>query len=302
MAGSLSGRTTLKSKLGLLWSRVTPQWAESKIESELYLPNTANRKGFRLPRGFKQKSVRTPDGEISMYHVGQGPAIVFVHSWGGGAYEFFPLMRGLKECGFKAIAFDHFGHEASESKPATLHQLIKTTNHVLNSVKKNHEEGLDCVVAHGLGCMVAANASPATIENLPLFFISPVFNYKNYFLRKLKDLKMHPDLLKHHAQEFVESYPKKFAKLELSNRLERYAAETVIAHDANDKIAPIADTLAFTKQHPFTKLLVTRQYDHHRIISSESVWQELKSQINFEDTTINFSNILASDDAKKNGH
>lgn len=296
MARMPAGLTNLFNKLGLLWSRVMPHWAQKKIDSELYLLNTSDRKGFRLPRGFEQKTMRTPDGNISTYRVGKGPAIVFIHGWGGGAYEFFSLMRGLNACGFTAIAFDHFAHEASDAKPATLQQLIKTTNHVLNSVKKTHSDGLYCVVAHGLGCMVSVNASPATMEGLPLFLISPVFNYKLYFLKKLSTLKLHPDLLKEYAQEFNKNYPKEYARLELANRLDRYADDTVIAHDANDKTAPIADTLKFCKQHPLTKLVVTRQFDHHRIISSETVWHELKSHINYEDTTINFSSMLVSGD------
>jgi hypothetical protein len=37
---------------------------------------------------------------------------------------------------------------------------------------------------------------------------------------------------------------------------------------------------------------VTKKLDHNRIINSESVWQELKSTVNYDDTTINFSEVV----------
>ncbi len=295
MAGISAGGISFGSVMSLVWSRLAPNWAQRKIDSHLYLPSAENRKGFRLPRGFQQKFITTPDGQICTYRVGEGPAVVFVHDWGGGSYEFFSIMRALKQCGFTAIAFDHFGHEASEAKPATLHQLIRTTNHVLNIVKKSHADGLSCVVAHGLGCMVAANATHAVLDRTPLFFIAPIFNYRSYFLQKLNSLKLHPEILKKNAEEFTRVYPRQFAKLELAKRLHKYADDAVIAHDANDSVAPIAETLKFTQKHPLTKLLITKKLDHRRIVTSESVWQELKSHIHYEDTTVNFAGMLLSD-------
>ncbi|MFT5401173.1 MAG: hypothetical protein ACI8XW_003988, partial [Gammaproteobacteria bacterium] len=48
----------------------------------------------------------------------------------------------------------------------------------------------------------------------------------------------------------------------------------------------------FCQKYPLTKLMVTREYGHNRIINSESVWHELKSHLNYEDTTINFSQTI----------
>ena len=35
--------------------------------------------------------------------------------------------------------------------------------------------------------------------------------------------------------------------------------------------------------------MLSKDTDHIRIINSESVWQELKSHLDYDDTTINFS-------------
>lgn len=286
------GQKSLFNSLSLLWSRLFPSWAERRIDSGLFLLHNQNTKEIRAPRGFTESQIDTPNGKINLYQYGSGPPVVFVHGWGGGAYQFFSLMRGLKACGFTAIAFDHLGHEKSDNKPATIEQMITTTNYVLQRVKKHHQEGLYTIVAHGLGCMVTTNLRPALLKDLPLFLISPIFNYKLYFLRKLSRLKLHPKILQQYAKRFVSDYARDYAKLELQNSLAPYADDTVIAHDQNDEVSPVSDSVKFCDKHPMTKLLITQQADHNRIISSETLWAELKSHINYEDLTINFSDIV----------
>ena len=297
MAEAKAGIDGIVSKLGLLWSRLVPDWGRRKIDAQLFVYNSSKGRGFRLPRGVEKKSVRTPDGDVCIYRTGSGPAVVFVHGWGGGAYEFFSLMRGLKECGYTAIAFDQLGHEASASKPATLQQLIKTTNHILRMVIKSHEDGLLCVVGHGLGCVAVVNSSPAVIDKLPLMLISPIFNFKLYFLKRLGELKLHPDILKEYAEDFAQRYPKQYAKYELTERLPTYSKFTTIAHDSNDQVTPVAATEKFGESYPGTRLLITGKLDHKRITSSESVWQELKRCVDYEDTTINFSQFVDPDES-----
>jgi hypothetical protein len=149
-------------------------------------------------------------------------------------------------------------------------------------------EGMAAIIAHSTGCITVANAVNSLIKDMPLFLISPVFNFKLYFLKRLASLNFPGELIKHYAAQFSNSYKQEFGKLELSRKLPQYADVTVIAHDQSDKTCPIAETIKFCDTYPLTKLLATKEYGHERIINSESVWQELKSHLNYEDTTINF--------------
>ncbi len=276
-----------RKKAGLL-GRFVPGWTNSKIDSMLFIPKTIKTKVVRLPRGFKQFVMKTRDGEVQAYQTGKGPTVVFVHGWGGGAHQFFPLMRGLSQCGFTALAFDHLGHGLSEKKPSTLQQSITTTNHVLSTVKST-DEGICAVVGHATGCIALANARASLMKDLPLFLIAPIFNYKLFFLKKLVKLKLHSDLVKQYANGFAKTYRSKYQKLDLAKNLARYGDVTVIAHDESDSESSVSDSTRFCARHPLTKLLVTRNTDHVRIINSESVWQELKSHLNYDDSTINFT-------------
>lgn len=285
-----NGPSSLLMSLDLIKSRISPKWAEHKIDSHLFLQNAPQSEKLQTPKDFKRLSFNTADGKVNFYQTGEGPTIVFVHGWGGGASQFFSLMRGLKECGFTALAFDYPSHGKDKNKPATIQQMISITNTILQFVKTNHPEGLNAVVGHGIGCMVIANGKPALIKDLPLFLISPVFNYKLYFLKKLTDLKLHPNILKQYADKFVDNYDKRYAELELAKNLQKYSNDTVIIHDKADDISPISDTVKFCAKFPITKLVITNKWGHNRVINSESVWQELKSLLNYEDTLGSFSN------------
>ena len=277
----------LKGKARLL-GKLAPGLANSQIDSMLFLPKTADSKLTRLPRGIEQCIIKTNDGKLQAYQTGRGPTVVFVHGWGGGAYQFFPLMRGLARCGFSSLAFDHLGHGLSDKQPATLQQSISTCNHVFNQVQKSND-GLCAAVGHSTGCIEIANARPALVSDLPLFLIAPIFNYKLFFLKRLVNLGLPANMVKQYANRFSKTYRSEYQKLELAGKLAAYGDVTAIAHDESDKVSAVADSINFCSRYPLTRLMLTKNTDHVRVINSESVWQELKSHLNYDDTTINFS-------------
>lgn len=291
-AGSGGLFSRLAKKKASLLNNLVPDWASTKIENRLFIHNARGAKK-NLPRGISASDTKSSDGVIRTYEIGKGPAVLFVHGWGGGAHQFFTLMRGLAQCGFRAVAFDQLGHGQSEKKSATLHQTIATTNHMLDKVRHSRG-GLIAVVGHSTGCIAIAAARNVLVRDLPLFLISPVFNYKQYFLRKLVGLGQNADLVKQYASGFAKAYRSEFQKLELARNLGKYGDQTLIAHDETDSESAAADSIAFCNRYPMTRLLVTKNYDHEKIISSESIWHALKSHLNYDDTSIDISNVEVS--------
>lgn len=282
----------LSQKTSFVQDKLLPGWADSKIDKLLFKPKNKIKSTNRLPKGFREETIKTRDGEVQAYLTGSGPTVVFVHGWGGNAYQFMPLMRGLARCGFTALAFDLLGHGQSSAKPTTIQQSIATTNDVLQHVRKNANDGLAAIVGHSTGCISIANARGALIKDIPLFLISPIFNYKLFFLKRLVKLKLHPDIVKQYAARFGKIYKKEYEKLDLARNLAKYDDIAVIAHDESDSETALSDSVKFCNRYPLTRLLVTRNLDHSRVINSESVWQELKSTLNYDDTTINFSEVV----------
>ena len=274
-------------------NKIAPGWASSKVDELMFVPKPDRKKTTRIPKEFKQFTLNSPQGQLQAYRTGSGPTVVFVHGWGGAASQFFSLMRGLSQCGFSALAFDHLGHGQSDEKQTTIEQSILTTIHVLKFVTNNPDAGLCALVGHSTGCIAMANAGSDLIREIPLFLISPVFNYRLYFLKKLVRLNLHSDIVKRYAAEFGRVYKRLYEPLELSQNLPNNSDISVIVHDKSDNESALTDSEGFCQKYPLTRLVVTHKYDHYRIINSESVWHELKSHLNYDDTTINFiQNIL----------
>ena len=293
MTKSKTERTSsLLKPLDLIRNRFSSRNSTQGVDSYHFLLDPFQAKEVNTPAGFERGIINTPNGKVNYYQTGKGPTIVFVHGWGGGSYQFFALMRGLKECGFTAVAFDHLPHGTVAQRPATLKQMINTTDAVLQFVRDKHLDGLLAVVAHDIGCMILSNSKNVLIDGLPLFMIAPVFDFKSYFIKRMQRLKLRSERLNHHISSFSADYEKNYSSLELARNLKQYSDDTVIAHDKNDEWSAISDTVKFCAKHPLTKLVVTQKWGHERIINAESVWHELKSMINYEDTTVNFSNIV----------
>ncbi len=282
-------------KTSQVQNKLVPGWSVNRIDSLLFAPQNRNKVASRVPKGFKEETIHTVDGAVHAMTTGSGPTVIFIHGWGGSSYQFIPLMRGLARCGFTALVFDHLGYGLSQSRPTTIQQSIKTTNEVIQHVRKHTSNGLAAVVGHSTGCMSIANARPALIKEIPLFLISPVFNYKLYFLKRLVKLKLHPEVVKQYAARFGKTYKLNYEKLDLAAQVVRYADVSVIAHDESDTESAVGDSVKFCQKNPLTRLLVTKKSDHNRIVNSESLWQELKSTLNYDDTTINFSEVIFQD-------
>ena len=283
-----------RKKVGFLLSKLAPGWSHSRIDNLLLIPESS-RATVRVPRKIEQSVLDTKHGKICMYRIGTGPAVVFVHGLGGRASQFFAIMQGLARIGFTAVAFDHLGHGQSEIKRSDLQQFIATTNEVLSHTAKQTKEGLYSVAAHSTGCIAVANARPALLKHVRLFLVSPVFNFRLFFLKRLVKLNLHPNLLKQYTSRFARLYEREYCKLELRRTLARYGDVTVIAHDESDKTSPVADSINFCRRYPLTRLRLTRGFGHSRILDSESIWQELKSHLDYDDTTINFTETLMTE-------
>ena len=282
-------------KTSQVQNKLVPGWSVNRIDSLLFAPQNRSKVTSRVPKGFKEETIHTADGAVHAMSTGSGPTVVFVHGWRGSSYQFIPLMRGLARCGFTAMAFDHLGYGQSKPKPTTIQQSISTTNEILQYVRKHASDGLAAIVGHSTGCISVANVRPTLIREIPLFLVSPVFNYKLFFLRRLVQLKLHPEVVKQYAARFARTYKLNYEKHDLRNRLSKYADVAVIAHDESDSESAVGDSVKFCQKYPLTRLLVTKKFDHGRIINSESVWQELKSTLNYDDTTINFSEVIFQD-------
>lgn len=271
----------------LALSRLAPNWTYSKVEDLLLTPKSRKPDLSSLPNGIRKFKIDTKQGELAGYQLGSGPAVILVHGWSGGAYQFFPLMRGLAQIGFRAIAFDHFAHGHSSGKQASLQSFVNATESVIRLVKSKVSDGIVGIVGHSLGCNAIANTDQKLIGDAAIMLISPIFDMPKFFAQQIQLPGLHPDLAGKYMARLEQKSKLDYERMSLVIKLLPYDSQTVIAHDKSDRISSFNDSAKFCAKNPLTKLNITNDLGHERIINSESVWQQLKSHLNYEDITVN---------------
>lgn len=274
---------SVAQKTSLAFDKLAPDWTYRRAENRLLSPHSRKIDLSQLPYGIAPLDIDTRHGRIQGYHLGQGPAVVLVHGWNGGAHQFFPLMRGLAECGFRAISFDHFGHGHSSGERASLITFIDGVNAVLKFANRKVIAGLAGIVAHSMGTVALANVEPDLIGHNPLLMIAPVFRFRDYFARMVNLGNLHPDLCNQYIARFERSHEIDYDNVGLLARLPQYAEQTILVHDKLDQISPFRDSLKFISANPATRLNALENWGHERIILSESVWLQLKNMLNYRD-------------------
>lgn len=276
---------SVRKSASLMISKLAPNWVYEQVEHSFLKPESKKIDKNNVPHGIRLFKIKTPQGTLQAYKLGQGPAVLLVHGWSGGAHQFFPLMNGLSRCGYMAISFDHFGHGHSDGESASLPSFVSAVSSVLKYINHSTSEGLAAIVGHSMGCIAIANAQKSYLEGTPLLLISPVFNFKKYFPKQVNLQGLHPKISKQFLAKFEKSYLSDLDRMELKLKLADYSADTVIVHDKQDKVSGVLDSIKFCSTYPLTKLVVTKDFGHNRLINSEVVWQQLKSHLNYEDIT-----------------
>jgi pimeloyl-ACP methyl ester carboxylesterase len=266
-------------------NRLAPSFAMKRAEDNLLSPKSRRIDLTRLPNGIQGMRLDTREGTIQTYHLGQGPAVLLIHGWAAGGYQFFPLMRGLARCGFRAVAFDHFGHGHSTGDQASLQSFIVASNLMLKYLNDNAHDGVAGIVAHSMGCIALANANAKLIGDTPLMLIAPVFNFREFFARQVRKSGLSAKLAARCLERLEQGSGFGQGSMSLNKKLVAYADQTVIVHDKTDEEANFVDSVKFCTENPLTRLNTTTGQGHERIIHSESVWQQLKAQLNYEDIT-----------------
>jgi pimeloyl-ACP methyl ester carboxylesterase len=268
-----------------LINRLAPGLAVKRAQENLLSPSSRRIDLARLPHDIQAMRLDTREGNIQTYHLGDGPAVLLIHGWAGGAYQFFPLMRGLSRCGFKAVAFDHFGHGHSSGDKASLQSFVSATNLVLKFLHDNARDGMAGLVAHSMGCIALANANAKLLGDTPMMLIAPVFNFREFFARQVRKSGLSAKLAAQCLARLENGSGPALERMALDKKLVAHSDRTVIVHDKTDDESNFIDSVNFCSANPLTRLNATTGQGHERIMHSESVWQQLKSHLNYEDIT-----------------
>jgi pimeloyl-ACP methyl ester carboxylesterase len=202
------------------------------------------------------------------------PVVYLVHGWGGSGAQMHGFVDAFVEAGFAVVAYDGLSHGASDpgalgSRQSTAIEL--TT--VLHAVAAVHGAPAG-IVAHSLGCTVAANAM---LEGLPverLVFVAPMANVASYtdpFVRTLGAGPRTRTALIRTIEARVNRSMDEFTLYALAGSASD--VPVLLIHDTEDRDTAWAESRRLASALPRAEFLATSGLGHNRILADPTVIQ-----------------------------
>lgn len=207
------------------------------------------------------EGVRVPfdGGELAGFSIGEGPAVLAVHGWGGRAAQMFPLAKALAASGNRVVAVDLPGHAGGAKSD------IKVIARAVNTVVEAYGPPR-AVIAHSLGAMAtrlafAESAPPLVVYMAPCLVVGDALDVFSARARLLpwadrglrRGLRSwDPDLFPRLDDLTVEQLP---------------GAEILILHDPADPETSFARSAELAARREITEVVPLDDVGHSGLLS-----------------------------------
>jgi pimeloyl-ACP methyl ester carboxylesterase len=211
---------------------------------------------FRLPVG----------GELLHgFRLGEGPAVLLVHGWGGRGGQLSTLAAPLLAAGCAVIGFDGPAHGRSTGRSASVVQFAEAVAAFARAVEARaaigHSMGaaaLALAISHGVKLDAAVLVSPPRTP-APFFDGFSAALGVEYYTRE-------------RARGLIERrLGARMADLDVERVAANAGTPVLVVHDRDDQEVPCAEGVAIARAWPGSRLIVTRGLGHRRILKDPDV-------------------------------
>ncbi len=202
-----------------------------------------------------------------------GPAVFFIHGWGGQGSQVGTLVSPLLDRGFRVITFDAPAHgRSASSSPGHRRTNAVEFGRALTAVVEQYGPAR-AVVAHSLGAVATGLALAAggfRCDRLVLLApVTQVVGQLEMFGRHLGLGPRTRRLLPAHVERYTGLAVDGF---ELAGLLEHTDTDgAVVVHDRDDRLSPYAEAAALVRHWPRASLVTTQGLGHQRLLRDPAV-------------------------------
>lgn len=162
-----------------LLSAVAPGLAERHATRLFFTPQRRVRRPPGVIAGVAPEAfrVRTGGDTLRAWRYGRGPAVVFVHGWGGSAHDWPALAARVIEGGYAAVLADFPAHGLATGRRTNLLRMERALHALANDLafSGHHRfEPLEAVVAHSFGGAATALALRDGLLARSVVMLAPV--------------------------------------------------------------------------------------------------------------------------------
>ncbi|NHN27890.1 alpha/beta fold hydrolase [Flavobacterium jejuense] len=230
---------------------------------------------FHMEKKSKQELLYIPKikKQIMIYQYGENSKkVLLVHGWSGRGTQLVKIADKLIELGYSTISFDAPAHGKSPSKKTLMPEFIES---ILELDRKFGP--FEYAIGHSLGSMSILNAIKDGLKVQKAIIIGSGDSVNDILKDFVSKLGLKPII----AEKMRDSFEKKHA-IDMESFSSNIVARkinipTLIIHDKNDTDVPYTASKNIHLHLKNSKLILTEDLGHRKILGDEKVIQEIES-------------------------
>jgi pimeloyl-ACP methyl ester carboxylesterase len=203
---------------------------------------------------------------VRVHAYGEGPLVLLVHGWQGGASQLASLAAFICAAGFRVALFDMPAHGEAPGWSTSAPEFIRILAHVACALGPLH-----AVVGHSLGGSAALLCAARGLRMAGVVALSPVPSFEFTLRGYARAFGLAPLARELLARRFEARTRMKRGELDLA--VVNPGVPTLLVHDRLDREVPSGYSRQLEKKWPGTQLIETCGFGHGRLLEADRVAQ-----------------------------
>ena len=261
---TLLRRPPERASPGAQWIVQHCPWLAALVLAELFVAPRSRVKPFEPPVGAESELLHAGRHAVRVHLLGEGPLVVLLHDWQGGASQLARLAQGLANAGLRAALFDMPAHGESSGLTSDLSEFMDVAGEV--SAQLGSVQGM---VGHGLGGLTALLCAAHRLPLSSVVAVAPVPSFEFAVQQFSKTYHAHgsfQELLMRRLERRVGLSRRDASLAQITP-----GAPTLLVHDVLDRSIPVRASREVSAHWRGARLMETCGLGHQRILNSPPV-------------------------------
>jgi pimeloyl-ACP methyl ester carboxylesterase len=232
--------------------------------AELFVAPRSRLAPLRPLTGASVRELSVGRRRVRVHGIGEGPLVILVHGWQGGASQLVTLAESLRAAGFRVALFDMPAHGEAPGWSTNGVEFVSILEHVAAELGPVH-----AVVGHSLGGTAALLALARGLPMAGVVAVAPMPSFEFALRSYARNFA-----LSSAARELLE----RRLEARLGLRREEFdlaqvqlPAPALLVHDRLDRAIPWRQTRRLREGWPGARVFETVGLGHNRVLDAEDV-------------------------------
>lgn len=222
---------------------------------------------LRYIESAKQSTISVEGQNIKLWHWGEGPTVLFIHGWGGRGTQISCFVDDLVKAGFQVVGVDLPAHGQSDGKQTNALIMAKALKAVINQIDNLHS-----IITHSFGAVILGLDYDANLSTKNIVMICPPATMNTAFNQFSSMLQLPQTIIDYIIKTMKQNFGNDILdRVSLSKNANQMIQPTLVIHDVQDDVVPIADgkiIASILKQGSFYE---TNGLGHRKILYDQGI-------------------------------